>query len=129
MGLFDRKGSTVDKNSVRGVGAPTVEAPTVGGLATMDEGKTTPPNVPSIDAVPDEKRHAPNARILEPEPKAEAEAQAQAANLFCTVLKSDVDRLAKLGRQPLHVEGPRTVRPHKLFVYDFSPEQAKELLA
>ena len=126
MGLFDRNraGSTVETASTRGVGAPAEEG--VGlGLGQMNEGKTTPANVPPASAVPDQP---PVSRHVVPEPKAEAEARAQAAGLFYTVLKADVDQLRAKGHQPMHVEGPRTERPHKLFVYDLTPEKAKELL-
>ena len=126
MGLFDRNraGSTLETASTRGVGAAVEEGAGLG-LSHMNEGKTTPVNVPPASAVPDQ---VPVSRRATPEPKAEAETQAKAANLFYTVLKSDVDRLREKGHQPMHVEGPRTERPHKLFVYDLSPEKAKELL-
>ena len=122
MGLFDRNraGSTVETGGTRGVGAPT-ESLGEG----MNEGRITPANVPPASAVPDQP---PVSRRAAPEPVAEAEEQAKAAGLFYTVLKSDVDRLREKGHQPMHVEGPRTERPHKLFVYDLTPEKAKELL-
>lgn len=57
-----------------------------------------------------------------------AGAWAKEHGYFATDLITEVRTLAAKGLQPLHVEGPKSDRPHKLFVYDLTPENAKELL-
>jgi hypothetical protein len=53
---------------------------------------------------------------------------ADSKGYFSTDLIADVRSLTAKGHQPTHVEGAKMDRPHKLFVYALSPDEARSLL-
>lgn len=100
--------------------------PPSSGKVEPAETRTTPAGVPPASFIPDQ---APEKVLPKDTPARElAEPWAKRLGYFYTTDMEQVRALTKMGIQPLHCEGPRPTRQTDLYVYQMTPEKAKELL-